>query len=166
MTKLFNKYNKMLKENKYLTETEIINLKSRISTNPCSLTSKEVVNLKDRLEYNQGDSVSYMITPEHAEKGIEYLRQKAFKLNGNRRNTKQVENMPWQFFEAIKKYDHFTFVGFEEVDYNIYSGRSFYMPVWRIHTTDGQFFDYYMGIKLEFNYTGEYNIKTHLKVLA
>ena len=40
------------------------------------------------------------------------------------------------------------------------------MPVWRIHTKNGEYFDYYMDLNLNFDYTGEYNIKTHLQLVG
>ena len=143
-TKLYKKYTSLL-DGDILTESEIISLKSRISHNPFSLTNHEVSSLRERFW-----DCEYKITPEHAQKGIDYLRLKCLKLNGKPRKTKQVENMPTEFFDAIQEYSHFTFVGFEELDYNLYSNRSSYMPIWRIHTKSGSTFDYCMNIDLSF----------------
>lgn len=164
-TKLFKKYIDILNggdcKTKYLTEQQIASLKSRISWNPCSLTPNEVTELTNHTLYG---NIERMIVPEHAEKGIDYLMRKCFKLNGQQRHTKQLENMPQEFFLAIQKYSHFTFVGFIEVNYVSSVDKSHYMPVWRIHTTDKQFFDYYMELDLTFNYTGKCSIKRHFKL--
>ena len=162
MTKLMKKYTELL-ENNTLTESNLISLKSRIGWNSCSLTEEEVGELKNRLAYLECE---YSITEEHAERGMEYLLRKCFKKNGQRRRTTQLVNMPVAFFEAIKEYSHFTFVGFEEVDFNIYNDKSFYMPVWRIHTNSGETFDYYMDTGLVFNHTGENTITPRLKLIA
>ena len=74
---------------------------------------------------------SYKITSDHSMKGIEYLNRKCFKANGQRRHTKQVENMPQEFFTAIKDYSHFTFIGFEGIRFNQYTGNYHYMPIIR-----------------------------------
>ncbi len=160
MTKLFNKYQKLLEQDT-LTERQIISLKSRISWNPCSLTPSEVEELKEELEYDRGNC-RYDITEAHAQKGIDYLRSKCFKMNGQKRNTKQLVNMPQEFFDVIREYSHFTFEGFEEVHFNTFTGKSEYMPVWRIHTKGGKHFDYYMDLGLVFNHTGEYTKKLEL----
>lgn len=144
MTKLYKNYCKLL-SNDVLTESNIIALKSRISHNKCSLLDQEVESLKNLL-----DDCSYNITADHAQKGIDYLRSKCFKNNGQPRKTKQVQYMNSDFFEAIRDYDHFTFVGFEEIDYNMYSNNHTYMPIWRIHTKGGLTFDYCMTVGLEF----------------
>lgn len=161
MTKLFKKYSELLNQS-MLTEQDIIYLKARIGPNPRSLENNEVNKLTCRVLYGQCE---YNITDDHAQKGIDYLRLKCFKQNGKPRKTKQVENMPRQFFEAIKDYSHFTFVGFTELNYNIYSNNSFYMPVWRIHTKSGQYFDYYMSEGLTFEHL-EHNIESKLNLVT
>lgn len=84
----------MLNEQKYLSESDISTIKSRISGMQHSLTNDEVEELKMLVEHNECE---YMIYPEHAQKGIDYLREKCFKRNGQPRKTKQVE--------AIKKHN-------------------------------------------------------------
>ena len=158
MTKLFEKYSEMLKSDT-LTESNLIALKSRLSGRQLSLTNEEVNELWEIL-----DDCSYKITQDHAEKGIDYLRRKAFKNNGSRRHTKQLEFMDSRFFEAIKNYDHFTFVGFEELDAYFY--QSFYMPIWRIHTTNGETFDYCMGVGLTFQEVGYNKITLPLQLVG
>lgn len=168
MTKLFEKYKQLLNQS-VLTENEIISLKSRISTNPCSLTQDEVNELTNQVTYKIGFSgqlrCKYNITSSHAQKGLHYLKAKCLKANGQRRNTKQLQNMPNEFFKAIKEHSHFTFVGFTEIEYNVYNNRPFYMPVWRIHTRSGEYFDYYMEIGLEFNWL-DYNISENTHKLT
>lgn len=162
-TKLFKKYETMLNDQKYLSESDISAIKSRISGMSYSLTESEIEELKVWVEH---DNIEFMIYPEHAQKGIDYLKEKCLKLNGRPRKTKQVSNMDHRFFYAIQNYDHFTFVGFEEVEFNVYSTNSFYMPVWRIHTTDGQTFDYCMDIGLSFKEVGYNPIETKLKLVG
>ena len=145
MTKLFNKYIKML-EKDMLTENELIQLKSRISGMRYSLTDNEVDHFRNKVLY--GDC-EYNITSEHTLKGISYLKEKLFKRNGKRRNTKLLENNTPSFFQAVKDFDCFTFVGFHEVQIPL-SSRSLYSQVWRIYTTKGEYFDYCMGMNLEF----------------
>lgn len=146
-TKLFTKYLRVL-NNTTLTESEIIALKSRIGHNSCSLTQDEVSQLEDVLLY--GYCKEYDITNDHSDKGINYLNAKLFTNKGTQRNTKQVQNSSRELFEYTKTFSHFKFVGFDEVDYNQYSGRSAYMPVWRLYSTCGQYVDYMMSNNLEF----------------
>jgi len=158
MTTLFNKYTEMLK-NDTLTENEIINIKSRISGMQCSLTDNEVQQI---IEIVTDHKCSYKITNEHAEKGIEYLLRKCLKRNGQNRATKQVINMPKHFFDAIKDYDHFTFVGFNVIRHNEYTGNTFYMPVWRLHTKSGNTIDYCMDDNLNFKFISSSKIGLYL----
>ena len=146
-SKLFYKYQNLLKQS-ILTETDIISLKSRLGWNPKSLTKSEVGDLLDITIY--GNCKEYDITDEHSQKGIDYLTRKCLKANGSNRETKQVRNLSREFFDAIKDFSHFKFVGFESVDYNIYSRRDQYMPVWRLYTKSGEYFDYQMDINLDF----------------
>ena len=161
MTKLFKKYSELLSQS-MLTEQDIISLKSRISGMPHSLEKHEVNKLTSLVLYGKCE---YKITDDHAQKGIDYLRLKCFTAKGRLRRTKQVDNMPREFFGAINDFDHFTFVGFTELQYNIYSNNHFYMPVWRIHTKAGQYFDYYMSEGLQFEHL-EYNIESSLNLVT
>lgn len=160
MTKLFTKYNNLLKLDT-LTEMQLSTLKSRISGRQCSLTDNEVDQLKEQL-----DDCEYKITSEHAEKGIEYLRRKCFKRNGSNRNNKQLEFMDNRFFNAIRDYSHFTFIGFEELQFNPYSNNSHYMPIWRIHCKNGSTFDYCMNSGLIFKEIGFTVVNRGLNLVA
>jgi len=163
MTKLFEKYDNILTISNCLTESDLIALKSRISGNQASLTDDEVINLRDRLNHGECE---YNITQEHSDKGMEYLLRKCFKVNGQRRNTTQLDNMPDMFFLAIKDFNYFTFGGFECLDFNPYNNRMFYMPVWRIHTNSGETFDYCMDSGLNFLYIGSSDFKNRLSLIG
>jgi len=160
MSKLFEKSTEMLKGDT-LTENNIISLKNRISGNQCSLTDGEVETLREMFW-----DCEYQITIEHSMKGIEYLRRKCLKNNGQNRATKQVKNMPDQFFDAIRDYRSFTFVGFEGIQFNQYTGNYHYMPIWRIHTKNGDTFDYCMDMGLIFKMIDSSITSPYLNLVA
>lgn len=144
-TKLGAKYKNLLDNVTTLTESEIISLKSRISTNTCSLTQADVDQLQYMTSWWDG-RCEYDITKEHSDKVIDYLYRKVLKLNGAPRNTKMTRRLPNGFFEAIRNFERFTFVGYTDVSINMCTQLA---PVWRIYTTKGEVWDYYLDLDLD-----------------
>lgn len=84
----------------------------------------------------------YRLTPEQTSKGIAYLRNVAFKKNGQPRNTR---SMPFGYRERdiILNFKRFEFLGY--VSQNDFC-HTLYAPIYRVHsTTGGIYFDYVAG---------------------
>jgi hypothetical protein len=91
-----------------------------------NLTMDEAIDLMEILDSKPG----VRLTPEHEKQGIEWLRSYGVKRLG----------LPQ---EVIDKFDHFSFHGQGRDVSGGGSYRANWMPVWRIHTTDGGEYDYF-----------------------
>jgi hypothetical protein len=91
-----------------------------------NLTADEARSLNELLDTAGG----VLLTPEHEAQGIKWLRSYGVKSLG----------LPQG---VIDRFHHFSFQGeAKDVSHgNAY--RPQYMPVWRIHCTDGEMVDYY-----------------------
>lgn len=90
------------------------------------------------MELNEG---GFRITPEQTTKGIEYLRSKLWKDNGEHRNTEFSRCFGIRERAIIQGFKKFTFEG---VRYE-QRGSSFQTtPIYRVHSNAG-YFDYTMG---------------------
>jgi len=85
------------------------------------------------------ERLSYAITPEQTTKGIEYLKFRTFKRNGDMR---QAKSNPFGAREAniIKNFSHFEFCGVHNP--NGFSGYEFYLPIYKVVARDGSSFEY------------------------
>ena len=81
---------------------------------------------------------TYPITKEQTKKGINYLRTRYFKLNGEPR-----KSCPFREREihVIRNFKRFLFVGVYE-EYNDYGYGPFYHPIYRVIAKDGSTFEY------------------------
>lgn len=79
----------------------------------------------------------YSITREQTTQGIDYLRRRYFKLNGDARKSCPF-SLPQQWI--IKNFVKFKFVAVL-VERNAW-GQELYMPVYRVYAKGGLFFDY------------------------
>lgn len=85
----------------------------------------------------------YRISAEQTTKGLDWLRSKCFKRNGEIRDTK---SRPFGYQECqkiagkMRKFSHWTFDGFYRDD-NGY-GHSFFSPIYTMHAKDGKSFSY------------------------
>jgi hypothetical protein len=147
---------------KYIPTQELLNQEL--------LTYQQILNLKKRhngyTKTREGQTDihtydwkdEYKITKEHTQKGIAWLRDKAFKpsklqkvLDTKERgydDTRKTENYPFGERElfAIVNFNYFTFVGFYDASnhYQIEQGYHTYYPIWRCYDSDGDSFEYYL----------------------
>lgn len=118
------------------TENEIIYFRKFVGSSGCKdeITRKRLINLLDKTS----DLVGYNITPEQTQKGINYIKNVAFKKSGEPRNSKQ--NVFGQFEQrVIKNFYCFKFVGLCNIANN---GYAFYVPIYRVLAHDGSWFEY------------------------
>lgn len=127
-----------------MTETDIIHFKSKVLGRLArtSLTDGDKEELKDLFASCKVKS----ITQEHSQKGIDYLNRKLFNKKGQARSDAFTLAAGEEFVAAVKDFDSFLFVGFAIVASNVWHNQ--YMPVYRVITKSGKFFDYTMTIKL------------------
>lgn len=129
-----------------LSENDIKYIKKNLYSMCSTSTPDQKSELHDALDLHD----NYKLTQEHTEKGINYLRSKLLKSNGQPRNTKQVRDFTCdRIINIINNFSHFEFICFECVWVG-YGNNHQYNPVWRTYDKDGNSFDYYMDINLNF----------------
>jgi len=134
MSKSFDKWLKRIQDDKTAwTENEIRYFRKQIGSSS-TLTSEQ------KRELINGFRGPYQITEEQSKTGIEYLRRKAFKTNGKPRNTKDY---PFSDHELaiIKDFERFEFWSIYDAS-NSWGGCTWYLPVYRVYSKSGEFFDY------------------------
>jgi hypothetical protein len=119
------------------TENEIIYFRKAVNSSS-SLPVELRKALKDAFESITNEQ-GYKITSEQTDKGIQYIRNRAFKRNGSLRRAK---SNPFNTREAhiINNFSHFEFVGLYDANGNGYM--QYYVPVYRVIAKDGTAFEY------------------------
>jgi hypothetical protein len=114
------------------TEQEILSVRMSIH----KLPKDDALTLI--MAINEG---GFQITQEQSDKGIEFLRRKLFTAKGKRRNTEFTRRLNNHVIKLIEGFSHFTFEG---VHYEDQGSRIFTSPIYRVHDSKGNYFDYTM----------------------
>ena len=144
--KTLAKYAELIKEKSLWTKQEINGFKKLINSAmylPEGLKVEVVIDLWEKF-CSRKEPIQ--ITDEQSIFGIRWLINKAFRLNGEPRQTQEIQDVfGFHQFEIIKNFSHFTFVGYD-CDWHNYSGRvQVINPVYRVHSKNGDYFDYSFG---------------------
>lgn len=127
--KTVQKYLNIIKSGKF-EESEIISLKSMLQGSKGTWTQEEIKLVEEKL-LAKG---KFKLSPKQQLKGINWLRRKSFKLNGDVR-----KNCPFDANEldmlSPKNYKGFTFIGYSDVSQNMRRSLS---PIYVLHTKDGR----------------------------
>jgi hypothetical protein len=136
-----------------LSEREILNLKHRLNK---AVRANEIGGSWNKLGTPDpqqeiilnGLREEYDITTEQTEKGLNWLRRKLLKNNGEARNG-ALDIVSEDEIEILRNYKEFKFVGFEKVDgkrtpsgYTTYRSGGNYFSIWRVVDINGDYFDY------------------------
>lgn len=128
--KTYKKYLEMTKRGHVWTEKEIIYFRKYLNgSSPATID--QIENLLASIE-----GKTYRITQEQNQKGIQWLRNQCFKLNGKVRRSCKFK--PFEL-DIILNFKEFRFVGLYNVSENSYRN---YMPIYRTIAKDGSYFDY------------------------
>lgn len=148
-------------------------IKTQELLNKNTLTYQEILNIKKRLNgYSKSreDNTElewkdeYFVTPEHTQKGLEYLNRVCFKpslyeemLEKTNKEDKANGVVDDKYLRiscplgcrelaALLTFDHFTFAGLYDAStyYQAQSNLHNYLPIWRCYGADGDSFDYYL----------------------
>ncbi len=131
---IYDKYLKLIKAGTF-TETDIRYFRKAVNgSSSLPIADRESLRfeLEDRIQKRGG----IKITQDQTNKGITWLTNKAFKLNGLPRKSSpfgELEN------HIINNFKRFEFVGLFNLSDNNYSN---YMPIYRVIDTHGHYFDY------------------------
>lgn len=140
------KYQKIIKGGLF-TEKDLIYFRKYINGN-AELFPSQWRLLTDFEKKAQ--SIGIKLTSQQQVKGLLWLKEKTFKLNGNLRS-----NSPCGEFEAnvIKRFKSFKCVGLHNLSQNEYRQ---YVPIYRCIATNGCYFDYIckMWGEIEVIYSG------------
>jgi hypothetical protein len=132
--KIYDKYSKIL-EQKTITESEIIYLRKALNVS-LNYVNEDYMYAKELLFKSSEKPRS--LSPEHTQKGIEYLNKKLFRLNGQLRRLK-VNPFSEREIGIIKNFKKFLFVGLYNNSDNM---RKNYVAVYRCVAKNGEWFDY------------------------
>lgn len=139
-SRTFRRHAERLKGRKALTKTEINALCWALNgVKRVDLTEGERRELVDLLEAR----AERPITREQTAFGIAWLRSKAFRKDGQARQTK---DQPFGYRERaiIQAFARFAWVGVVDLSEGLCRGHS-YVPVWRTYAKNGAYFDYYVA---------------------
>jgi hypothetical protein len=147
LSKTCKKYLDLIKKRKF-TKIEIQSFRKAL--NGCSTISvEEQVLLKNKFYEAVGSKRPINITKEQSDFGIAWLRNKAFKLNGESR-----KSSPFGMREenVIRNFKKFEFCGLYDI--NHFGNHSNYTPIFRVIDIDGNEFEYtiyggYGGVTIE-----------------
>lgn len=142
MTKTFRKYEAILLAKRPLTKSEILGL-------AWALNGAKRVNLlyphRVVLTALINRRAERPIAKELSTFGVQWLRKKAFKLNGEPR---QGKTQPFgdRELKIIKGFSKYRWVGFHNTqeDYGNFNGCKSLTPIWRCYDRKGNYFDYYV----------------------
>ena len=128
--KTFQKYLQLTKKGHVWTESEIIYFRKYINgSSPLDADSIEQL-------INSIEGKTYRITDAQTVKGITWLKNHCFRLDGKVR--KGCKLMPFEL-SVIKNFKEFRFVGLWNASDNAYRN---YLPIYRTIAKDGSYFDY------------------------
>lgn len=132
MSKTYNKYLNLIKKGKF-TEQELISFRKQIngSSNLDIDSRQELVYL-----FEEKAKKGIQLTKEHQLKGLNWLRQKTFKLNGDIRKNAPLDQCEINIINNFKK---FICVGLYNTSDNSYDN---YVPIYRCYGKNGDYFDY------------------------
>ncbi len=131
--KLVNKYLDILAYDvMHIDEKNIVSLRSFLS-NKCR-HDKEVFQAIMR----KANSHEKVLTAEHNQKGIEWLRRTQFKKNGQL-STAKTTFIGEREAHVIRNFSHFTFIGLVDESSNQWPQP---MPIYKCYATDGTSFEY------------------------
>lgn len=134
MSKVCSKYVDLIKKGKF-TEQELISFRRQINGSS-RLDIDKRQNLVCLFEEKASSNKSIQLSKEQQLKGLNWLRQKTFKLNGGIR-----KNSPLGTYEIVvlNSFKKFTCVGLYNNSENNYVN---YVPVYRCYGKKGNYFDY------------------------
>jgi hypothetical protein len=133
--KPMDKYARVIRSGRF-TEIEIVYFRKLL--NGYRKTNADRTELFELFER----SGPYQITREQTQKGIEWLRDKAFCRNGRIRKTQPFDSDQLQ---VITKFSRFEFVGlYDLMAESPYPHPEYhqYIPIYRVISRDGKYFDY------------------------
>jgi hypothetical protein len=124
-----------------LSENDIVAFKAQLNKHRYSEGSNinDIIYLfaQNRVKYD-----GYDLTPEHTEKGINYLISKTYTLNGKLRKNNKFSG---DELVILANFDKFKLIGFFcEPEFN-----NTYVPVYRVFDKNGKYFDY-TGVRYDF----------------
>lgn len=140
--KTINKYMEMVSNaGRVFTEQEIISLRSFLN-----------MKLKDAPDVRQAivnrffeslEIVPFQLTKEQQMKGLQWLIKTQINKKGDLRNA-QTTFLQQEHLDMIRNFENFEFVGLENLanSFQVNAGYMQYMPVYRLNTTDGRWFEY------------------------
>lgn len=130
--KLVSKYTNILIDNEYIEEKDIVSLRS--------FMSNKLRHDRDAFNYfmRTASNTEKNLTPEHNQKGIDWLRRTQFKKNGQL-STAKTTFIGEREAHVIKNFSHFTFIGLVDESSNQWPQP---MPVYKCYATDGTSFEY------------------------
>jgi hypothetical protein len=148
MTKIFNKYDALLKGDRPWQKGDINGLKKQLGGwGKSSLTQEQIDDLRYRSNYcerfcsDDNRDRCFAITEEQRQQGVAWLLERAFRKDGEPRIDKRVgEKLTSHALNVIKGFRRFEFAGFYCRDHR--NGRYDLEAIYRCHGAGG-FFDYY-----------------------
>lgn len=143
-TKTFSKYKEVLQTRRALSKSEILGLAWVLNgVKRVNITPDEKRALRTLLSSRQERPISKELT----QVGFDWLLSKAFKKNGEPRN---YTGMPFGYRERaiILDFKRFTWVGYRNTQQDCGNHNSPFAsntPIWRVHASNGAYFDYYVS---------------------
>lgn len=132
---IYNKYLDLIKSGK-LSETDIRYLRKAINGSS-SLPIDDRESLRFELEHHiESKGGGLKISKEQTSKGIEWLKNTAFKMNGAPRKSSPFGTLENHIISNFKR---FEFVGLFNLSDNQFDN---YMPIYRVIDNHGHYFDY------------------------
>lgn len=135
--KTYDKWLKRVKDRRTpWTENDIIYFRRAVGS-----SSHMPTQLKQELVRRFQETAPYRITAAQTAKGLDFLRRKAFRIDGKPR---QTADFPFSNYELtiIKTASHFQFVGLANSAYLYGGGYTWYLPIYRLYSKSGDYFDY------------------------
>lgn len=134
MSKVYSKYVDLIKKGKF-TERELISFRRQINgSSKLDIDSRQ--ELVDLFEEKASSNKTIQLSKEQQSKGLNWLRQKTFKLNGRIRKNSPLGSYE---IEVLNNFKKFTCVGLYNISENSYTQ---YVPIYRCYNKKGNYFDY------------------------
>jgi len=150
-SKRYHKY-ATIADKGFVTKQEIVNLKSILNHHGLvhNLTSHEIKELTDIHEYKGKPSKIVRIELDHTKQGLAFLQGLYKTPTGRLKKVNRLSELTIpdgpndneSMMNIIENFKEFRYAGFEQSNYNHYSGHYSYAPVWEVVDYIGNSFTY------------------------